>query len=45
MEMAEIRDEATKLHYLDLQQEWVFKPGFDTMFDNTSIPIEDEHLW
>ena len=42
--MPENGDEATRLHDLDLQQERDFKPGFDTMFDNTGIPTEDEHL-
>jgi hypothetical protein len=41
--MEENGDEATQLHNLDLQQKRVFK-GSDTMFDNTIIPTEEEHI-
>jgi hypothetical protein len=42
--MTENGDEATRLHDLDLQQEQGLQTGSDTMFDNTGIPTEDEHL-
>jgi hypothetical protein len=44
MKMPENGDEATRLHDLDLKTGSGLQRGSDTMFDNTGIPTEDEHL-